>query len=89
MRSFICLTISALAAVATASSTANPFEIPAAGYTFSVGEATTLKWDPTTSGTVTLRLQQGAVTTANEGTAIACEYFIRGTSRHDIRTNLS
>ncbi|KAJ5677393.1 uncharacterized protein N7477_003026 [Penicillium maclennaniae] len=73
MRSFIYLTVSALAAVATANSNANPFEIPPNGYSFSVGEATTLKWDPTTSGTVSLRLQQGAVTTSYDGTAIASD----------------
>jgi hypothetical protein len=77
MRSFICLTVSALAAVATASSTANPFKIPSGGYSFTVGEATTLNWDPTTSGTVSLRLQHGSVTTATDGTTIACEYLIR------------
>lgn len=76
MRSFICLTVSALAAVATAGSMANPFKIPSGGYSFTVGEATTLQWDPTTSGTVTLRLQHGSVTTSTDGYAIAGEYLI-------------
>ncbi|KAJ5127456.1 hypothetical protein N7448_008235 [Penicillium atrosanguineum] len=73
MRSFICLTVSALAAVVAANSKANPFEISGNGYSFTVGEATTLKWRPTTSGSVSLRLQQGSVTTSTSGDAIASD----------------
>jgi hypothetical protein len=73
MRFFASFAVAALAAIATASSTANPFKIPTDGYTFIVGQATTITWTPTTSGTVTLRLQWGAVTTATSGTAIACK----------------
>jgi hypothetical protein len=89
MRAFTCLAVSALAAVAAAGSNANPFNIPSGGYTFTVGKATTLTWNPTTSGTVSLRLQQGEVTTATDGTAIACEYLIGNHLRHYIRTNPS
>ncbi|OQD78614.1 hypothetical protein PENDEC_c001G00400 [Penicillium decumbens] len=71
MRAFICLAVSVLATVAAAGSQANPFNIPANGYTFAVGKPTTLTWQPTTGGTVSLRLQQGEVTTANDGTPIA------------------
>lgn len=73
MRAFICLIVAVFAAVVAASSTANPFKIPNGGYTFTAGQATTLKWTPTTSGTVSLLLQHGEVTTPSEGTPIACE----------------
>lgn len=73
MRFFTSFAVAALAAVAAANSKANPFNIPTDGYTFKVGEPTTFTWKPTTSGTVTLRLQWGAVTTATSGTAIACK----------------
>ncbi|KAJ5204128.1 uncharacterized protein N7498_005007 [Penicillium cinerascens] len=71
MRAFICLAVSALAAVVAANSTANPFQNPPGGYTFTVGQATTLVWRPTTPGTVSLRLQHGELTTSTDGTAIA------------------
>ncbi|PLB44733.1 hypothetical protein P170DRAFT_479281 [Aspergillus steynii IBT 23096] len=73
MRSSIFyLTLSAIATLAAAAADkANPFNIPADGYSFKAGEPTTLKWNPTTSGTVTLRLQWGGVLTPNSGTAIA------------------
>jgi len=90
MRAFICLAVSVLATVAAAGSQANPFNIPANGYTFAVGKPTTLTWQPTTGGTVSLRLQQGEVTTANDGTPIACEYLDgNDLRRHYIRTNPS
>lgn len=74
MRAFIYIALAIFATVAAASSTANPFKVPSGGYTFTVGQATTLKWTPTTSGTVSLRLQHGQVTTSSSGTSIACEY---------------
>ncbi|KAL2862800.1 GPI anchored serine-threonine rich family protein [Aspergillus lucknowensis] len=40
---------------------ANKFIIPDGGYEFAVGEPTTIKWDPSTNGTVTLELLWGAV----------------------------
>lgn len=73
MRAFVCLVVAVFAAVVAASSNANPFKIPNGGYTFTAGQATTLNWDPTTGGTVSLLLQHGEVTTASEGTPIACE----------------
>jgi len=76
MRFYTSFAVAALAAVAAANSKANPFNIPTDGYTFKAGQATTITWDPTTSGTVTLRLQWGAVTTANSGTALACKSYI-------------
>ncbi|KAI9044597.1 GPI anchored serine-threonine rich family protein [Aspergillus affinis] len=72
MRSVFFLTLSAIATLAAAASEkANPFNIPKDGYSFKTGQPTTLTWDPTTSGTVTLRLQWGGVLTPNSGTAIA------------------
>lgn len=73
MRSVLYLALSALAAVAVADKP-NPFNIPNQGYTFTVGEPTTLSWSPNTEGTVTLKLLTGAVTNPKDGTTIACEY---------------
>lgn len=73
MRAFVYLAVAVFAAVVAASSTANPFKIPNGGYSFAVGQATTLKWRPTTSGTVSLRLQHDEVTTETSGTSIVCE----------------
>ncbi|KAJ5120547.1 uncharacterized protein N7515_009935 [Penicillium bovifimosum] len=71
MRFFTTIAVAVLAAVASADKYANPFNIPVTGYTFKVGQPTTLSWAPTTSGTVTLYLQWGAVTTAGSGITIA------------------
>ncbi|KAB8257514.1 Ser-Thr-rich glycosyl-phosphatidyl-inositol-anchored membrane family-domain-containing protein [Aspergillus pseudonomiae] len=71
MRSIFYLTLSAMASLAAAATGANPFNIPAEGYSFEAGEPTTLTWKPTTEGTVSLKLQWGAVMTANTGTTIA------------------
>ncbi|KAB8067882.1 Ser-Thr-rich glycosyl-phosphatidyl-inositol-anchored membrane family-domain-containing protein [Aspergillus leporis] len=71
MRSIFYLTLSVIATLAAAATGANPFNIPSAGYSFETGSPTTLTWDPTTSGTVTLRLQWGAVMTTSSGTTIA------------------
>ena len=60
---------SALAAVSLAANP-NPFDIPPQGLSFTAGQPTTLKWTPTTSGTVTLRLRQGASSDLEAGTVI-------------------
>lgn len=73
MRAFIYSAVTVFAAVVAASDNANSFKVPRGGYSFTAGETTTLEWDPTTSGTVSLRLQHGAVTTENSGMPIACE----------------
>lgn len=72
MRSAYYLVLSAIAAVAVADNS-NAFNIPNGGYKFNAGEATTLKWKPTTDGTVSLKLQSGEVLTPDGGTDIACE----------------
>ncbi|BCS03814.1 GPI anchored serine-threonine rich family protein [Aspergillus luchuensis] len=69
MRSVFYLALSAIASLAAASD--NPFNVPEGGYTFTAGSPTTLTWDPTTNGTVTLRLQWGAVFTTTTGDLIA------------------
>lgn len=76
MRFFTSLAIAAMAAVVSANSKANPFSIPTDGYTFTTGESTALKWEPTTPGTVSLILQWGAVLSGNSGTVIACKQYI-------------
>lgn len=73
MRSIIFLAFSALAAVVAAQTNANPFNIPASGYQFTAGKPTTLSWDPTTGGTVTLKLQWGSVFTPDSGSTIVCK----------------
>ncbi|KAL4986918.1 Ser-Thr-rich glycosyl-phosphatidyl-inositol-anchored membrane family-domain-containing protein [Aspergillus falconensis] len=69
MRSVFFLALSAAATLVAARE--NAFNIPKDGYTFTAGEATTLSWDPTTEGTVTLKLQHGDVLTSDSGTTIA------------------
>ncbi|PWY72502.1 hypothetical protein BO94DRAFT_246042 [Aspergillus sclerotioniger CBS 115572] len=69
MRSMFYFALSALATLATAAQ--NPFNVPDGGYEFEAGSPTTLIWDPTTSGSVTLRLQWGAVFTTTTGDLIA------------------
>ncbi|PLN75368.1 Ser-Thr-rich glycosyl-phosphatidyl-inositol-anchored membrane family-domain-containing protein [Aspergillus taichungensis] len=72
MRAFIYLTLSGLTALAAAAANKdNSFNIPNDGYSFKAGEPTTLSWDPTTEGTVTLKLQWGAVLTPDSGKEIA------------------
>ncbi|CAI7652485.1 unnamed protein product [Penicillium glandicola] len=78
-----------MAAVAAASNTANPFSIPTDGYTFTVGEATTLKWEPTTDGTISLILQWGAVLTGDSGTVIASDIDNDGSYTWDVPSTLA
>ncbi len=57
-----------LAAVALAANP-NPFNVPE-GFSLTAGKPTTLTWNPTTPGTVTLRLRQGASNNLEAGTVI-------------------
>ncbi|CEL08283.1 Ser-Thr-rich glycosyl-phosphatidyl-inositol-anchored membrane family-domain-containing protein [Aspergillus pseudodeflectus] len=68
MRSVFFLALSAVATLVAARE--NPFNIPSSGYEFTAGEPTTLSWDPTTEGTVTLRLQWGDAFTSSTGETI-------------------
>ncbi|KAL8991672.1 MAG: hypothetical protein Q9169_007762 [Polycauliona sp. 2 TL-2023] len=53
----------------------NPFTLPP-GFMINAGERTTITWTPTTGGTVSIRLRQGASSNLEEGTVIACEQFL-------------
>ncbi|KAJ0421041.1 Ser-Thr-rich glycosyl-phosphatidyl-inositol-anchored membrane family-domain-containing protein [Aspergillus carlsbadensis] len=68
MRSVFFLALSAVATLVAARE--NPFNIPSSGYEFTAGEPTTLSWDPTTEGTVTLKLQWGDSFTSSTGETI-------------------
>lgn len=72
MRSTLYLVVSALATVAVADQP-NAFKVPNGGYQFKTGEPTTLKWEPSTDDTISLKLQSGEVSTPESGTTIACE----------------
>ena len=75
MRVSFAVIATGLVAVVSAqqSSGANPFKIPTPGYLLKAGSPTTFNWTPTTSGTVTLQLRDGANGDLNTGTVIQCE----------------
>ncbi|KAL2820175.1 hypothetical protein BDW59DRAFT_164788 [Aspergillus cavernicola] len=50
---------------------ANEFNIPSGGYEFVAGEPTTLSWDPSSGGTVTLELIWGSFIASDAGDNIA------------------
>ncbi|KAK2758611.1 hypothetical protein FQN54_003301 [Arachnomyces sp. PD_36] len=79
MRSFIYLAVSAFAAFAAAQGTDNAFNVPPGGYDFTAGQPTNLEWTPSTSGTVTLKLQIGKDITPNSGEVIASNIPNSGT----------
>ncbi|KAK2795539.1 hypothetical protein FQN50_009723 [Emmonsiellopsis sp. PD_5] len=68
MRSIIYLAVSALAAVVAAQD--NAFNVPKGGYQFEAGKPTTLSWEPSTDGTVSLRLQKGDGTSFTPGSGM-------------------
>lgn len=82
MRSTFYVALSAVATLVAADSP-NPFNIPKGGYSFTVGEPTTLKWQPNSDGTVSLKLQSGEVLTPDGGSTIACEWCLSCGSRED------
>lgn len=71
--------LSLFALVATAvvaqqsSSGDNAFKIPPGGIAFTAGQPATISWTPSTQGTVTLKLREGAESALNPGTVIKCE----------------
>lgn len=71
---FFALATGLFAALAAAASTPNAFIDPVLGASFTAGQTSTLEWTPSTSGTVSLRLQWGALTTSTEGIAIASTF---------------
>lgn len=48
------------------------------GFSITAGQQTTIEWDPTTSGTVTLTLREGASNALTSGTVIQCmsQFFL-------------
>ncbi len=50
----------------------NPFTLKP-DFMINAGEPTTITWEPTTDGTVSIRLRAGASSNLEEGTIIACE----------------
>ncbi|KAK2775278.1 hypothetical protein FQN53_003258 [Emmonsiellopsis sp. PD_33] len=68
MRSIIYLAVSALAAVVAAQD--NAFNVPKGGYEFEAGKPTSLSWEPSTDGTVSLRLQKGDGTSFTAGSGM-------------------
>ena len=61
------------AAVAQQGSGDNAFKIPPGGIAFTAGQPATISWTPSTGGTVTLRLREGAASALNPGTIIKCK----------------
>ncbi|KAJ6013984.1 hypothetical protein N7540_008575 [Penicillium herquei] len=78
----------AFSALVAADDTANPFSNPEGGYVFTAGSPTTLTWDPTTSGTINLRLQWDSVTTPETGESIVSDYDNSGSYTWDVPTDL-
>lgn len=66
---------------------ANPFKIPTEGISAKAGSSVTLNWEPTTSGTVTLLVRQGASSNLNPGTAIACKLQRENSQTKNISAN--
>ncbi|KAL8694574.1 MAG: hypothetical protein Q9224_003547 [Gallowayella concinna] len=66
---FLCIAGSIFALVA-AQSKPNPFTLPP-GFMINAGQPTTITWEPTTGGTVSIRLREGASSNLEEGTVIA------------------
>ena len=63
-----------LASAQTASgSNPNPFKIPEGGYSLTAGQSSTISWTPTTSGTVTINLRDGASSDLDTVTVVACK----------------
>lgn len=58
---------------AAQTSNENAFITPSSGAELTAGSTTTLTWNPTTSGTVSLRLQWGETTVATDGIVVACK----------------
>lgn len=64
------------AVIAQQGSGDNPFKIPPGGISFTAGQPATISWTPTTGGTVTLKLREGAASALNTGTTIESMPFL-------------
>jgi len=49
----------------------NPFDIPSSGFSFTAGQQSTIRWTPTTEGSISLVLRSGDSNNLDEGTPIA------------------
>ncbi|KAL8958315.1 MAG: hypothetical protein Q9183_005862 [Haloplaca sp. 2 TL-2023] len=72
MRCSILYAASSLLALAVAQNRPNPFTL-APDFMINAGEPTTITWEPTTDGTVSIRLRSGASSDLEEGTEILCK----------------
>ncbi|KAI1977772.1 hypothetical protein LOZ53_004870 [Ophidiomyces ophidiicola] len=70
MRSTIVFALGAFVA-AVAADRENPFNVPPGGYQFQANIPTTLTWRPTTSSTVTIKLQKAGDITPSSGIVLA------------------
>ncbi|KAL4911863.1 Ser-Thr-rich glycosyl-phosphatidyl-inositol-anchored membrane family-domain-containing protein [Aspergillus aurantiobrunneus] len=87
MHSVFFLTLSAVATLVAARD--NAFNIPNGGYVFTAGEPTTLTWDPTTQGTVTLKLQSGNAFDSSTGTTIVSGIDNSGSYTWDVPSDIA
>ncbi|KAL2824509.1 Ser-Thr-rich glycosyl-phosphatidyl-inositol-anchored membrane family-domain-containing protein [Aspergillus cavernicola] len=87
MRSVLFFLLSVVATLAAARE--NPFNIPGSGYEFTAGESTTLSWDPTTEGTVSLKLQWGDDFTSSTGSTIVSGISNSGSYTWDVPTDIT
>lgn len=74
MRISLLYIASFVVGLAAAQERANPFTLPP-GFMITAGQPTTITWDPTTQGTVSIRLRAGASSNLEEGTVVACQYL--------------
>ncbi|EED16053.1 GPI anchored protein, putative [Talaromyces stipitatus ATCC 10500] len=81
-------TLSLSAAQTSSNPKENAFIVPSAGAQFTAGTTTTLTWNPTTSGTISLRLQWGATTVATDGVVIASAIKNTGSYEWDVPSNI-
>jgi len=72
MRWILFLALSAFAVFAAAAD--NAFNVPEGGFQFVAGKPTTITWEPTTDGTVTIKLQKGSDITPDSGIILASGY---------------
>ncbi|KAL8863949.1 MAG: hypothetical protein Q9198_010210, partial [Flavoplaca austrocitrina] len=71
--SLFCMASAFLSLVATQQPTGpNPFTLPA-DFMINAGEPTTITWTPTTGGTVSIRLRDGASSDLNQGIVVASD----------------
>ena len=74
-RSFV-LALASAPLLALAQNNPNPFNVPETGLSATGGQPLNLEWNPTTDGTVSLILRSGSSNNLEEGTVIACKYWV-------------